>query len=183
MLCGCALDPKRLGNQWLFHGSNIQRTVKTFSILQSLRVIFFGERYNSFVSQDAAKEAIKGYPLRPIKTLSIQGLYYSPAKIFEAISNIPFLVRLEIGRVKASNLVDIAVTGQTLEYIRFNLPERCFQELNNFFIEYSYLRICFGAGHFLLADNLINGSDWTCVRLERLDIVKKGVLRLIDEQE
>ncbi|KAF9105432.1 hypothetical protein BGX29_012270 [Mortierella sp. GBA35] len=96
----------------------IQKAMKAFPVLRTLRVSSDGMRPGSFVSQNEEEETEEEYPVHPAKALSVCGIYSGLVKIFEAISHMPFLVRLEINRINASNLVDISAVCRALEHIR-----------------------------------------------------------------
>ncbi|KAF9092526.1 hypothetical protein BGX23_004202 [Mortierella sp. AD031] len=85
----------------------IQKAMKAFPVLRTLRVSSDGMRPGSSVSQNEEEETEEEYPVHPAKALSVCGLYSGLVKIFEAISHMPFLVRLEINGINASNLRQI----------------------------------------------------------------------------
>lgn len=72
---------------------------------------------------------------------------------------------------------------KNLEYIEFNLDDSFSKELLDLFVGCLKLKDCIGEGHFVMADDIINSAEWTCLQLERLAIMVTGVPRLTKLQE
>ncbi|KAG0284329.1 hypothetical protein BGZ96_011290 [Linnemannia gamsii] len=87
------------------------------------------------------------------------------------ISRLPFLVRLELGEVGGTVLNMIADTCKALVYTRFNIKGCCSCELCNLLTECSMLKECLGSGHVVMAEDVVNGPEWTCLGIEKLNIV------------
>lgn len=96
----------------------------------------------------------------------------------DLISRVPFLTRLDLGIINDEVLVAMTTTCTALEYVRFSLDAPYPAELSQFFASCSHLKECHGDGHIIAADDLINGPEWTCMELEKLDIEIQGLPRL-----
>lgn len=82
----------------------------------------------------------------------------------------PFSVKLELGYVGAKVLDAVSMTCRVLEYIWFSYTDPCSAEMCRLLTSCSRLKECLGGAHVVLAEDVINGSDWTCLGLEKLGI-------------
>ncbi|KAF9139624.1 hypothetical protein BGX30_007678 [Mortierella sp. GBA39] len=119
-----------------------------------------------------------------IRSLNINTSSFSTCDLDSCIAQMPFLALLEIsgGFLDGRVLTELARTCVHLVYARFDLQEECSQELNALFVGCSKLRECLGKGHRVWAEDIMNGPEWTCSGLEKLDMKVGGVPRLSVEQ-
>lgn len=119
-----------------------------------------------------------------IRSLNINTSSFSTCDLDSCIAQMPFLVLLEIsgGFLDGRVLTELARTCMCLMYARFDLQEECSQELNALFVGCSELRECLGKGHRVRAEDIMNGPEWTCSGLEKLDMKVGGVPRLSAKQ-
>lgn len=114
----------------------------------------------------------------PLKTLIYADSNLDCFTSDDLISRVPFLTRLDLGIINVEVLVAMTTTCTTLEYVRFSLDNPYPAELSQLFVSCSRLKECRGDGHIIAADDLINGPEWTCMGLEKLDIDIQGLPRL-----
>ncbi|KAF9136324.1 hypothetical protein BGW39_000040 [Mortierella sp. 14UC] len=170
------------GVMFTFGFVTIFEAVKSFPALETLSVITeggIGLCINGFQDDDA-------YPVHsPGKTLAVWNIYteHDLLRVGKIVSHLGSVVRLELCELYEPTLVNIADTCPMLEYFRFVMEDRCPKELNQVFVKCAHLKVCVGWGHFLPLEDFINGLEWICLGLERLDIVIEGVPRLTVEQE
>ena len=131
-----------------------------------------------------AKEIVHEDREYHIRNLNINTSSFSTCDLDSCIAQMPFLVLLEIsgGFIDGRVLTELARTCMYLEYALFDLQKEYSQELNALFVGCSKLRECLGKGHRVRAEDIMNGLEWTCSGLEKLDMKVSGVPRLSVEQ-
>ncbi|KAG0077877.1 hypothetical protein BGZ90_006364 [Linnemannia elongata] len=84
----------------------------------------------------------------------------------------PFLVRLEVGLISSTGLNAISSTcSTTLVYLWFSLRDNWPAQVCQLLATCTGLKEFRGDGHVVLVKDIINGPAWTCMGLEKLDIV------------
>lgn len=119
-----------------------------------------------------------------IRSLNINTSSFSTCNLESCIAQMPFLVLLEIsgGFLDGRVLTELARTCMYLAYARFDLQGEYSQELNALFVGCSKLKECLGKGHRVQAEDIMNGPEWTCSGLDKLDMKVGGIPRLSIEQ-
>ncbi|KAG0051580.1 hypothetical protein BGZ89_003489 [Linnemannia elongata] len=88
------------------------------------------------------------------------------------VLQMPFLVRQEVGLISSTGLNAISSTcSNTLVYLRFSLTDNWSAQVCQLLATCTRLKEFRGNGHVVLAEDIINGPAWTCIGLEKLDIV------------
>ncbi|KAF9136343.1 hypothetical protein BGW39_000059 [Mortierella sp. 14UC] len=121
----------------------------------------------------------------PIRSLSIYTSSFFMSDLDSVIAQMPLLERLEIsgGSFDGSVLTELARTCSNLRYAQFDVSEECSQQLNALFVGCSKLKECLGKGHRVRVEDVINGPEWTCHGVEKVDLKIVGIPRLSSEQE
>ncbi|KAF9149642.1 hypothetical protein BG015_008564 [Linnemannia schmuckeri] len=96
------------------------------------------------------------------------------------VLRLPFVTRLDLGIISVGVLAAVTRICRAVVYSRFSLTDiyarvgpsarRCSEQLCQFFAACSELKECLGDGHIIRAEDLINGPEWTCTGLEKLDV-------------
>lgn len=107
-----------------------------------------------------------------ICSLNINTSSFSTFDLDSIFAQMPLLKTLDIsgGFLDKGMLTELARTCRNLQYARFDLQEECSQTLNALYVGCSELKECLGKGHRVRADDIINGPEWTCRSLEKLDM-------------
>ncbi|KAG0292587.1 hypothetical protein BGZ96_003965 [Linnemannia gamsii] len=121
-----------------------------------------------------------------VKALNISWVDFDPSVKMNAIyALMPLLTRIKLKHcyIDGTTLTAFSRHFKNLEYLEFLLNESCSKELLDLLVGCPKLKNCVGKGHVVMADDIVNSPEWTCLDLERLDIVVSGVLRLTKQQE
>lgn len=111
-------------------------------------------------------------PIYPFTRLLFYGRSQEHFRVHVLVSQMPFLVRLEVGLIGPTGLNAISSTcSNALVYLQFSLRANHSVEVCRVLATCSRLKECLGDGHVVLAEDIINGLAWTCMSLEKLDIV------------
>ncbi|KAF9082119.1 hypothetical protein BGX23_012792 [Mortierella sp. AD031] len=95
----------------------------------------------------------------------------------------PHLVKLELRYLSREAVAAIAQTCKNLEQLRFSVQQRCSKEIHQVLVECPNLKSLQGKGFAISVDDLLQGPDWTCFELQRLQCGIMGVPRLSIEEE
>lgn len=156
------------------------------------------ERYESMKGDYNATEPLrKDEGVRESRDYPIENLILHPAHIIHPvlesaafglgsiIAQMPFLTQIWIRGVRDDGriMMEVARNCKNIQEVTVDLKEGCTQGLIDLFLGCPKLRTCRGAGHAVLAEDLIKSAEWVCVELEELDIGIVGVPRLTVAQE
>ncbi|KAF9148907.1 hypothetical protein BG015_009322 [Linnemannia schmuckeri] len=114
----------------------------------------------SFMAEiECEKEEEKDVEVYPLTILIFpDGDHFNVDRL---IAWLPCVVKLELGRIGVKVLDAMTRTcGRNLVYTRFSLEEQCSVEMCRFFAMCSRLKECLGEGHFVLAEDIINGPEF-----------------------
>ncbi|KAF9551791.1 hypothetical protein EC957_004114 [Mortierella hygrophila] len=156
------------------------------------------ERYESMTDNDHATrplrrdEGVRESRIYPIENLILRPVdFLHPAWEYAAfdlgsiVAQMPFLTQLWVCGVWDSGriMIEIARNCKNIQEVVIDLKEGCTQGMIDLFVGCPNLRVCRGAGHAVLAEDLIESAEWVCVELKELDIGIVGVPRLTVAQE
>ncbi|KAG9066949.1 hypothetical protein KI688_012861 [Linnemannia hyalina] len=156
------------------------------------------ERYESMTSDDNATRPLRrDEGVRESRNYPIENLILHPADflhpVWESaafdlgsiIAQMPFLTQLWVCGVWDSGriMIEVARNCKNIQEVVIDLKEGYTQGLIDLFVGCPNLRTCRGAGHAVLAEDLIESAEWVCVELRELDIGIVGVPRLTAAQE
>ncbi|KAG0063471.1 hypothetical protein BGZ89_009844 [Linnemannia elongata] len=107
-----------------------------------------------------------------IQELKLDTLDLGLPKTRGFLARMPFLVTLSIaqGAIAGAILEDVMRTFKHLQHLRFDLTRSCSRETLVLLIESSGLKSFRGKGRTVLAHDLVDSAEWSCVGLEELDI-------------
>ncbi|OAQ27160.1 hypothetical protein K457DRAFT_21383 [Linnemannia elongata AG-77] len=107
----------------------------------------------------------------PLTRLLLCGRGQEHFSVHALVLQMPFLVRQEVELISSTGLNAISSTcSNTLVYLRFSLRNWSAQ-VCQLLATCTGLKEFRGDGHVVLAEDIINGPAWTCMGLEKLDIV------------
>ena len=150
------------------------------------------ERYESMTRDDNVTWPLrKDEGVRESKDYPIENLILHPVDFFHSVwesaafdfgsivAQMPFLTQLWLDGVWDNGhiLTEVARNCKNIQEVTINLKEGCAQGLMDLFIGSPNLRACRGAGHAVIAEELIESPEWVCVELKELDIGIVGVPR------
>lgn len=121
-----------------------------------------------------------------VKALDIGWVNFGPSvKMNTVYAMMPLLTRIRMKHcyIDGTTLTAFSRHFKNLEYLEFLLNEPCSKELLGLLVGCPKLKNCVGKGHVVMAEDIVNSPEWTCLDLERLDIVVSGVPRLTNQQE
>ncbi|KAF9131830.1 hypothetical protein BG015_003808, partial [Linnemannia schmuckeri] len=107
----------------------------------------------------------------PARVYPLTGLLFSGRgqdhfRAHVLVLQMPFLVRLKVGLVSLTDLNVIASTcSDALVYSRFSLRDNWSADVCKALATCSRLKERLDDGHVILAEDIINGPDWTCMGL------------------
>ena len=99
------------------------------------------------------------------------------------VHSMPHLVRVHLGATTGNLVAELGRTCRSLEWVRFDLKEPCYQEMNQLFVECPRLTHCLGEGHEVLCSDILQEPYWTCLGLQELHCAIREVARLTIGQE
>ncbi|KAF9145715.1 hypothetical protein BGX30_007308 [Mortierella sp. GBA39] len=156
------------------------------------------ERYESVTGDDKATRPLRrDEGVRESRNYPIENLILHPVDslhpVWESaafdlgsiVAQMPFLTQLWVCGVWDSGriMTEVARNCKSIQEVVINLKEGCTQGLIDLFVGCPNLRTCRGAGHAVLAEDLIESAEWVCVELKELDIGIVGVPRLTGAHE
>ncbi|KAF8946861.1 hypothetical protein BGZ47_011100 [Haplosporangium gracile] len=144
----------------------IQKALQPFPALDRLKVLGAWQMVDPEISEeDGPGCEFMPYPLTTIICSECTQFAANTLALW-----FHFVVSLDLGTITTKVLVAITTTCGALEYARFELKEKCCEELCLFLAACSRLKECLGCGHVVLPEDLIDGPEWNCMALEKLDI-------------
>lgn len=130
------------------------------------RGVYWGEK-------EVAKEHEPPAQIYPLTRLLLHGRGQKHLMVLALVLQMPFLTRLEVELIIPTDLNAISSTcSNALVYLRFSLRDNNLSaEVCQVLVACSRLKEWLGEGHILLAEDIIDGPAWTCLGLEKFDIV------------
>ncbi|KAF8944041.1 hypothetical protein BGZ47_004735 [Haplosporangium gracile] len=134
----------------------------------------FSTRYPSifFGMKDTPDPAAPAYGLTDLIFTGEPPSRQGRTRINTLILRLLHLIRLKLGLIDTSVLKTITATCRGLVYAKFGLDfgDAYFRGLYRFFAKCSHLKECLRPGHVVLAENIINGPEWSFQGLQKLNI-------------
>ncbi|KAF9910542.1 hypothetical protein EC991_006360 [Linnemannia zychae] len=164
---------------------SILRMLPGLEHLQALNVYGEGERGEGQRHGAADHNGGDGQETKELqlRTLIIQNHPWYPSKMSPLLARAPHLVKLEICYIPREAVATIAQTCKNLEHLFFDVTQRCSKEINQLFVALPNLKSLQGKGLAIMIDDMLQGPDWTCFGLEKLQCGIMGVPRLSSEEE
>ncbi|KAF9139625.1 hypothetical protein BGX30_007679 [Mortierella sp. GBA39] len=124
--------------------------------------------------------------IHPIRVLNLHSSESHMPGLHTTITLMPFLVKLCIYKcaIDRRTLSSIVKNCRSLERFYFNLQESDGREMVDLLVGgATSLKSCEGNGHVVLAEDLIESAEWSCMGLEKLDVEVFGVPKQTREHE
>lgn len=186
--CRIKLPKVRTLNCTVFPPNNLalQRLLRTFPLMGHLETRLEELKLTETEEDEEEFEVQSEHKIpRPcmIKTLVAYNVWRPSNRIDRVFCQMDFLVRLDVDWIGRRALRELGRVCTNLEYARFDLRERCSPEMIGLFVGCPRLKECRGSGHDILADDIIDSAEWTCLGIKKLEMDVVGVLHLSWEQE
>ncbi|KAF9924577.1 hypothetical protein FBU30_005495 [Linnemannia zychae] len=120
---------------------------------------------------------------KQLRTIIVQKQHWHPINWTRLVSWSPHLVTLEICSISPETIATIAQTCNNLQYLQFNVMQRCSKEINKILVKCSRLKSLRGRGLAIYIEDIIQGPRWTCYGLETFQCGIMGVPWLTFDEE
>ncbi|KAG0285749.1 hypothetical protein BGZ96_010046 [Linnemannia gamsii] len=164
----------------------LQRLLKAFPVVSRLETRLESPKSSDIEDDDEEFEVQSEHQiprLCMITTVIAYNVWAASNRIDRVFCQMDILVHLDVDWVGSRTLKQLGTVCSNLEYARFDLRERCSRELIGLFVGCPRLRECRGKGHEILADDIADSAEWTCLGMKKLEIDVVGVLRISRRQE
>ncbi|KAF9126188.1 hypothetical protein BGW39_006821 [Mortierella sp. 14UC] len=142
-----------------------------------------GQHHDNHGTGDHRNADSKETEIFQLRTFILQNHPWYPSRMSPLLARAPHLVKLEICYIPREAIATIARACRNIEHLLFNVTQRCSKEINQLLVAFSRLKSLQGKGLAIMIDDMLQGQDWTCLGLERLQCGIMGVPRLSSEEE